>query len=250
MAQRNAALVQRIRELKAEPPFWGYRRIWASLHFVEPQPVNKKRLVRLLREQQPLVTPDRRVRAKRPPTGKKPRPTKPNAWWGLDMTQVLVEGVGWGDIVVVLDGYPKLIVGYDAGLPCTSPPWLAALERAGNRPFPRGVREQGLALMSDHGGQPTSTAFMRACRHLGIQPAFTRENNPTGKADTERVIRTLNEACLWRHDWTGPLPLARALEAGLADDNEQYWHSALGYKPPSPFERDSLISHGTQFTAA
>jgi putative transposase len=27
VAQRNAALVQRIRELKAEHPFWGYRRV-------------------------------------------------------------------------------------------------------------------------------------------------------------------------------------------------------------------------------
>jgi putative transposase len=29
VAQRNEALAQRIRELKAEHPFWGYRRIWA-----------------------------------------------------------------------------------------------------------------------------------------------------------------------------------------------------------------------------
>ncbi len=27
VAQRNAVLLQRIQELKAEPPFWGYRRI-------------------------------------------------------------------------------------------------------------------------------------------------------------------------------------------------------------------------------
>jgi putative transposase len=250
VAQRNAALVQRIRELKAEHPFWGYRRIWAYLHFVEQQPVNKKRILRLMREHQLLVNSNQRLRAKCTPTGKKPRPTTPNEWWGIDMTKVLVEGVGWIDIVVVLDWYTKLIVGYYAGLQCKSQHWLAALERAVNRQFPRGVREQGLALMSDNGCQPTSTAFMRACRDLGIQQAFTSYNNPKGNADTERVIRTLKEEYLWLHEWTCPVTLARALEAGIADYHEHYLHSALGDKPPRQFERDYLISHGTQFTAA
>jgi putative transposase len=250
VAQRNAALVQRIRELKAEHPFWGYRRIWAYLHFVEQQPVNKKRILRLMREHQLLVNSNQRLRAKRTPTGKKPRPTKPNEWWGIDMTKVLVEGVGWIYIVVVLDWYTKLIVGYYAGLQCKSQHWLAALEMAVNRQFPIGVREQGLALMSDNGCQPTSTAFMRACRDLGIQQAFTSYNNPKGNADTERVIRTLKEEYLWLHEWTCPVTLASALEAGIADYNEHYLHSALGYKPPRQFERDYLISHGTQFTAA
>jgi hypothetical protein len=44
VAQRNEDLLARIRALKAEHPFWGYRRIGASLHFVEQLPVNKKRI--------------------------------------------------------------------------------------------------------------------------------------------------------------------------------------------------------------
>jgi hypothetical protein len=39
VAQRNEDLLARIRALKAEHPFWGYRRIGASLHFVEQLPV-------------------------------------------------------------------------------------------------------------------------------------------------------------------------------------------------------------------
>jgi putative transposase len=33
VAQRNEDLLARIRALKAEHPFWGYRRIWALAHF-------------------------------------------------------------------------------------------------------------------------------------------------------------------------------------------------------------------------
>jgi putative transposase len=250
VVQRNEALVQRIRELKAEHPFWGYRRIWAYLHFAEQRPVNKKRILRLMREHQLLVTPNRRLRAKRTPTGKKPRPTKPNEWWGIDMTKVLVEGVGWIYIVVVLEWYTQRIVGYDAGMQCTSQHWLAALEMAVNRQFPMGVRGQGLALMSDNGCQPTSTAFMRACGSLGIQHAFTSYNNPKGNADTERVMRTLKEAHLWLHEWTCPFTLAKVLKTWVDDYNEHYLHSTLGYKPPRQFEREYYRSHGTQLPAA
>jgi putative transposase len=71
-------LLPRIEALKADHPFWGYRSIWAYLRFVERSPVNKKRILRLMREQHLLVPPHQRLRAKRTPIGSKPRPTKPH----------------------------------------------------------------------------------------------------------------------------------------------------------------------------
>jgi putative transposase len=112
VVQGDAALLPRIQQLKAEHPFWGYRRIWASLRFVEQQPVNKKRVLRVLREHQLLVRPNPRLKAKRSPMGHKPKPTKPNERWGIDMTKVLVGGCGWVYIVLVLDWYTKVIVGH------------------------------------------------------------------------------------------------------------------------------------------
>jgi putative transposase len=250
IAQRNEALLERIRALKAEHPFWGYRRIWAHLRFVEQQPVNKKRVLRLLREHRLLVQPNQRLKAKRTPTGSKPKPTRPNQWWGIDMTKVRVQGFGWIYIVMVLDWYTKMIVGYAAGMQCKSQDWLTALDMAVNGQFPAGVRDQGLSLMSDNGCQPTSTAFMQACGTLGIQQAFTSYNNPKGNADTERMMRTLKEECLWLQEWTCPFELIAALDAWIADYNEHYLHFALGYKSPRQFEREYYASHGTQFTAA
>jgi putative transposase len=66
-----------------------------------------------------------------------------------------------------------------------------------NRQFPEWAEGKGLALMSDNGCQPTSGAFMKACRALEIPRAFTSYSHPKGHADTERVMRTLKEECLW-----------------------------------------------------
>jgi putative transposase len=112
VARRHDALVPRIRELKAEHPFWGDRRIWAYLRGVEQRPVNQQRMLRLLREHPLLVRPDVRLRAQQTPTRSTPKPTKPHEWWGIDRTKVLVQGVGWIAIVIVLEWATKLIVGY------------------------------------------------------------------------------------------------------------------------------------------
>lgn len=205
VTERNAALLDRIAALKAEHPFWGYRRVWAHLRYVEGEQVNKKRILRLLREHDLLVQPNLRLKAKRTWSRPKPRPTAPNQWWGIDMTKVMLEGFGWVYVVLVLDWYTKKIVGHYAGLQCRTWQWLVALNRAVNRQFPEGARGQGLSLMADNGSQPTSRAFMQVCETLEIRQAFTSYNHPKGNADTERMMRTLKEEFIWLREWRSPV---------------------------------------------
>jgi len=250
VAQRNAAFIPRIQALKAEHPFWGYRRIWAHLRFVDGQLINKKRVLRLMRTQGLLVKPNVRLKATRTPPRSKPRPTAPNQWWGIDMTKVLAGPIGWVYIVLVLDWYTKKIIGHYAGLQAKTAHWLTALDTAVQRQFPDGSRDHGLHLMSDNGCQPTSVAFMKAAATLGITQTFTSYNNPKGNADTERLMRTLKEEFLWLREWTSPLELERALTAWIEWYNTRYLHSALGYRTPCQVEQQHLASHGTQFVAA
>ena len=235
--QRNQFIVERIKALKADHPFWGYRRLWARLKYKEHITINKKRVLRLMRQHDLLVKPNLRLKAKRTPSKSKPVATRPNEWWGIDMTKVLVQSYGWVYVVLVLDWYTKKIIGYYAGPQSKTEHWLLALHMAVNRQFPNGVRGQEVKLMSDNGCQPTSLGFQKVCNTLGIQQAFTSYCNPKGNADTERVVRTLKEELVWLREWDSPFVFAKELQKWIeVDYNQDHRHSTLGYKTPAEFE--------------
>lgn len=249
VARRNETVLERIRGIKRDHPFWGYRRVWAHLRYIDGIVVNKKRVYRLMKEHQLTVKLNHRLKAKRVNGGSKPRPDRPGQWWGTDMTKVLT-GSGWAYIVVVLDWYTKQIVGYYAGIQAKSCHWLEALDGAINKHFPSGVRDQGLSLMSDNGSQPTSVSFIKACSNMRIKQAFTSYNNPKGNADTERMIRTMKEELLWLQEWYSVNDLTTALEEWIEKYNETYLHSALGYKTPNQVEKAYKLSHKTLLNVA
>lgn len=89
VSERNKGLLGRIRAIKADHPFWGYRRVWAHLRYVDGLEVNLKRVYRLMSEHDLLVKPNLKIKARRKPDRSKPRPTRPNEWWGIDMTKVM-----------------------------------------------------------------------------------------------------------------------------------------------------------------
>lgn len=249
-AERNYPIVDRIKELKSEHTFWGYRRIWANLKYVDKLEINKKRVFRLMLKHDLLVKPNMKLKAIRTPIRSKPKPHRPNQWWGIDMTKVMVQGFGWMYIVVVLDWYTKKIVGYYAGMECKSRHWLEALDMAINKQFSDGVREKQLHLMSDNGSQPTSVGFMKSCREMDITQTFTSYNNPKGNADTERVFRTMKEELLWLKEWISPFELADSLGNWIEYYNRKYLHSSLGYKTPEKYEEEYQNSQVTLLATA
>jgi len=251
VASRNGPVLARIGQIKAEHPFWGYRRVWAHLRFVDGLEVNKKRVLRLMRASALTVKGNTRLQATRTPSRSKPRPRRPGEWWGIDMTKVLTRRSGWVYLVVVVDWHTKKFVGHYAGRRCLSRHWLEALEGGVTQQFPlTGSKDQGLSLMSDNGSQPTSVAFMKACSHLGIRQAFTSYSNPKGNADTERAIRTMKEELLWLREWENEAELAREVGRWVKDFNEHYLHSALGYRTPNQAERNYQTSPDTLLSAA
>lgn len=123
---RNVAMRERIEALKAAHPFWGCRRIWAHLRFTEGFVGNRTRILRVMQVHKWLVPANTRLRAKLTPTRNKPNLHRPNQWWEIDLTKVLVAPEGWLSIVLVLGWYTKKIGGCQGGRRSTAQDWLEA----------------------------------------------------------------------------------------------------------------------------
>jgi len=244
---RNKELLNQIQNLKLEHPFWGYRRIWAYLKYRQGLNVNKKRIYRLMKDNSLLVVPNTKLKALRAkyPNRSKPKAERPNQYWGIDMTKVLIQSFGWLYLVVILDWFSKKIIGYSLKMRSRTNDWLEALNSAINNQFPQGIlsKSQELSLISDNGSQPTSTKFMQACSVLEIKQIFTCYDNPKGNADTERVIRTLKEDLIWLklEQWETPFDVEEDLKAWIGRYNNDYPHSSLGYKTPVQYEKEQLL---------
>lgn len=242
---KNKELLSQIQSLKAEHPFWGYRRIWAYLKYRQGLIVNRKRIYRLMKEDNLLVVSNLKLKALRGkyPYKSKPHASRPNQYWGIDMTKVLIQSFGWLYLVIVLDWFSKKIIGYSLKLRSKADDWLEALNSACNNQFSQGIlsKSQDLFLISDNGSQPTSQKFMQACSVLEIKQIFTCYNNPKGNADTERVIRTLKEDLIWLKEWQTPFEFEEDLKAWISRYNNDYPHSSLGYQTPVQFEKEQLL---------
>jgi len=230
--EKNEAVLKKMHKLKQEHPFWGYRRIWAHLTYVQNLIVNRKRVYRLMKQHGLLVTKATRLKAKRTPLKSKPQAEKPNSYWGIDMTKFKTKE-GWSYLVIVLDWYSKKIVGSYLSNRSKTPDWLEALEQGVISQFEEGSRGRKLKLVSDNGCQPTSKLFMKTCNTLGIEQIFTSYNNPKGNADTERMMRTIKEELIWLKEWSSHDEVNKALQEWVENYNESYLHSTHGYRTPN-----------------
>jgi len=53
---RDEALLEKIKALKADHPFWGYRGVWAWLKYRENLLINQKRVRRVMKENGLMAT--------------------------------------------------------------------------------------------------------------------------------------------------------------------------------------------------
>ena len=134
-------MLKQIQQLKAEHPYWGYRRIWAYLKYHEKLPVNQKQIHRLMRQNNLLIPKNRKLKAPRKAITHKPRTIEPNRYWGIDMTKVMIPTFGWAYLHVVIDWGTKKLLSTHMSLTSKSADWIAALNEAVNLQFPNGIME-------------------------------------------------------------------------------------------------------------
>jgi len=239
--EKREEILEKIRLIKSEHPFWGYRRTRAYLQYKLNIHVSRKYVYRLMKDNALLVDV-KQYKAKRRDQRAKPIAERQNQIWGTDMTKFYIDTVGWIYFVVVLDWYTKKIVGWDLSLRCKTDQWLAALNQAVDEELIIGSREYGLMLISDNGSQPTSIKYENNCSNLEIKHITTSYSNPKGNAETERFFRTFKEEVVWANMFDKVEDAAKAVENFIMFYNNDYPHSALGNISPVDFIKKLNLS--------
>lgn len=140
----EARLVERIKEICAEWPCYGYWRVTAELH-ATGHLVNRKKVMRLMQEQGLTVRPRRRFVATTasdhdgpifPNLAKDVVPAGPNQLWVADITYIAV-AVGFVYLAAILDAWSRRVVGYAIGRRIDARLALSALRAATTAPNSR-----------------------------------------------------------------------------------------------------------------
>jgi putative transposase len=95
-----------------ENPTDGYRMVWALVRRKLGQAVNRKRVLRVMREQRLIQRRRREPRRRRPGFF---RVERPDQLWHLDLTAVWVAEHGWCYLMAAIDCCTREIVGWHFG---------------------------------------------------------------------------------------------------------------------------------------
>ena len=184
-----------------EKPAYGYRRVTWWLHRKEGLQVNRKRVLRVMRERSLLVR-SRRLRARRKKEWGRVEATQPNQIWQSDMTKIWAgPAAGWAYLVIVIDCCTREIVGWNLSHRCRTEEALDAVEQAVLHRLPAGSRESDLVLTTDNGTQFTSARFMETLAQLGITHRRTAYHHPEGNSYIERFHRSWKEEEVWTSEY-------------------------------------------------
>jgi putative transposase len=221
----------------------GYRMVTAFVRRRLGVPVNRKRVLRVMRE--------RKLIQRRRPLERRKRPgffrvERPRQLWQLDMTSIWVAEHGWTHLNAIIDCCTREIVAWQLSLRCRADEAIAVVERAAAE---HGIQPGELVLGSDNGSAFSARRFRAALSGLGIRHRRGGYRDPESQAFIESWFGKLKEREVWLNEYE-TLDDARGGIAGYVDRYHHRPHSGLGYRTPDEVRRTWEDHQRRQKTAA
>ena len=221
----------------------GYRMICAFVRRRLGIAVNRKRVLRVMRE--------RKLIQRRRPLERRKRPgffrvERPRQLWQLDMTSVWVAEHGWTYLMAIIDCCTREIVGWQLELRCRADEATAVVERAVTA---YGIEAGELTLGSDNGSAFTARRFRAALSGLGIRHHRGGYRDPESQAFIESWFGKLKLREVWLNEYE-TLDDARQGIGGYVDRYHHRPHSGLDYRTPLEVRQTWEDQQGLQKLAA
>ena len=216
---------QTIVEVAKANPTDGTRMVAALASRSMGEPVNRKRVQRVMRAHQLLQ--------RNPGAGRRRRPgffrvSRPDQLWHIDMTKVWTAAHGWVYLHAIVDCCTREITGWSLDLRCRDDEAIGCVEAA---VLARGIGPGPLTLGSDNGSQFTSRDFRRHLSARGITHRRGGYRDPESQAFIESWFGQFKKRCAWRAEWE-TIDQARKETADYIETYHRRPHSGLGYRTP------------------
>jgi transposase InsO family protein len=222
---------------------YGYRRITAELRR-RGMLVNHKRVARIMRDDNLLAVQPRAFVVTTDAAhdlevflnlASRMTVSGINQLWLADITYIRLQRE-FVYLAVILDAFSRKVVGWALDRSLASRLAVSALEQAIARRQP----PAGLVHHSDRGVQYASGDYVTVLQRHHMIPSMSRPANPYDNATCESFLKTLKREEIYANDYRTLEHLAANIDAFI----DQYYnqcrlHSALGYRPPAEFERQS-----------
>ena len=236
-------LAARIREIhEASRATYGSPRIHRALR-AQGVWVGKKRIERLMREQGMKARTARLYHANPGahaffaaiPNRELDRLAEaPDRVWVGDITYLKV-GSHWRYLAVVMDKYSRRVIGWSLRRHKNASLTLSALSHAVQNRRPR----PGVIFHTDRGIEYAAYAFRARLTKLGFTQSMNRPGTLADNAHMESFFHSMKSDVFHGHDITSDEQLARLLRTYIPFYNRSRLHSALGYRSPVDYERQT-----------
>ena len=247
-AQRNRALIERIRVLHAQSRrTYGSPRLTRDLRDTG-HTCSENRVARLMREHAIRAKTVKKWRATTDSGHKLPVAantldrqfvvTAPNRVWAGDISYLWTDE-GWLYLAVVLDLYSRAVIGWAMGSRLTASLATEALTMALWRRKP----STELLHHSDRGVQYASGDYQRLLGKHGIACSMSRKGNCWDNACVESFFGTLKKELVHHRRYaTREEAKQEIFEYIEVFYNRQRRHSTLGYRSPAEFEAMNQVA--------
>jgi transposase InsO family protein len=222
--------------------FYGYRRV-TELVRRQGWPVNRKRIARIMREDnllalrraafRPQTTDGRHRFVRWPNLARRLILTEVNQLWVADITYVRLEEA-FVYLAVVLDAFSRKVVGWAMADHLKASLAIEALDMALDV---RQVQALGLIHHPDQGVQYACNDYVERLLAHGVQPSMSRVGCPWDNALAESFMKTLKaeevDGSAYKNLDDAKSSIGEFIQTIY---NQQRLHSALRYLSPEEFE--------------
>jgi len=233
-------LKHRIDEIYTEYPFYGSRRITATLRR-DGHALNRKAVQQHMQEMGlagicpgPNLSKRNLKHHVYPYLLRGLTITAPNHVWGIDITYIRLTR-GWAYLVAIIDWYSRFVVSWEMDQ-CLEMPFVLDTVRQG---FTFG---QPIILNSDQGSHFTSPAYITLLQAAEVQISMDGKGRATDNIFTERLWRSLKYEEVYLNEYASPRQAREGINRYLAFYNYTRPHQSLNYKTPAEvYHRQEVV---------